>query len=131
MGPPRLLERPLQELAVRDLAAFVPWGHHAELLKNVKDPAARLYSLRATARLDWTRDVLLSQIKARAYKRAVQGKKTHNFGPALPEHFAEQANEIVRSRYDLVCRVTGRTNMRNRMQSWNIRRRPKESSAVR
>jgi predicted nuclease of restriction endonuclease-like (RecB) superfamily len=43
---------------------------------------------------------LLNQIKAQAYERAVVEKKTHNFGTALPEHFAEQANEIVKSRYD-------------------------------
>jgi hypothetical protein len=29
--------------AVRELVADVPWGHHVELLKKVKDPAARLY----------------------------------------------------------------------------------------
>jgi predicted nuclease of restriction endonuclease-like (RecB) superfamily len=44
--------------------------------------------------------VLLNQIKAQAYERAVKEKKTHNFPAALPEHLAEQADEIVKSRYD-------------------------------
>lgn len=86
--------------ALRDWLAAVPWGHHANALARLTDPAAKIYYLRATAQLGWTRDVLLNQIKAQAYERAVKEKKTHNFETALPEHFAEQANEIVKSRYD-------------------------------
>ncbi|MGE3818307.1 MAG: YhcG family protein [Isosphaeraceae bacterium] len=93
--PQRVLEQPVQELAAR-----VPWGHHVELLKKVKDPAARIDHLRATARFGWTRNVLLNQIKAQAYERAVKEKKTHNFPAALPEHFAEQADDVIKSRYD-------------------------------
>jgi predicted nuclease of restriction endonuclease-like (RecB) superfamily len=70
-------------------------------LNKLADPAARLYYLRATAKLGWSRSVLLNQIKAGAYERAVQEKKTHNFTLALPEHFAEQANEILKSSYNL------------------------------
>lgn len=87
--------------AVRELIAAVPWGHHIELLKKVKSPAARLYYLRATAQLGWSRAVLLNQIKARAYERARAEKKTHNFALALPEYFAEQAEEALKSRYNL------------------------------
>jgi len=70
------------------LSAAVPWGHHVELLKKVEDPATRLYYLRATAQLGWSRNVLLNQIKAGAYEHTVKEKKTHNFALALPEHFA-------------------------------------------
>ena len=87
--------------AVRQLVAAIPWGHHANLLAKIIDPAARLYYLRATAQLGWSRSVLLNQIKARAYERAVKEKKTHNFALALPEHFAEQADEMMKSRYNL------------------------------
>ena len=87
--------------AVRELMSQVPWGHHVELMKKVKDPAARLFYLRATAQCGWSRSVLLNQIKAQAYERAVPEKKTHNFAQALPEHFAEQANEMLKSRYNL------------------------------
>jgi predicted nuclease of restriction endonuclease-like (RecB) superfamily len=87
--------------AVREMAASVPWGHHVLLLKKVKAPAARIYYLRATAQFGWSRNVLLNQIKAGAYERAVKEKKTHNFELALPEHFAEQADEMMKSRYNL------------------------------
>ena len=71
------------------------------LLDKVKAPAGRLYYLRATAHFGWSRNVLLNQIKAGAYERAVKEKKTHNFALALPEHFAEQAGEMMKSRYNL------------------------------
>ena len=45
--------------------------------------------------------MLLNQIKGQAYERAVKEKKTHNFELALPEHFAEQADEMLKSRYNL------------------------------
>ena len=87
--------------AVRELVAMIPWGHHVNLLGKITDPGARLYYLRATAQLGWSRNVLLNQIKARAYERAVKEKKTNNFALALPEHFAEQAHEMMKSSYNL------------------------------
>ncbi len=89
------------EQLVQELLPAVPWGHHVEIVKKVKAPAARLYYLRATARFGWSRNVLLNQIKASAYERAVTEKKTHNFELALPEHFAEQADEMLKSSYSL------------------------------
>ncbi len=86
---------------VRDCLAPIPWGHHIEIMKKIKDPAARLWYLRATARFGWSRNVLLNQIKANAYARAVTEKKTHNFDLALPEHFAEQADEMLKSSYSM------------------------------
>ncbi len=83
------------------LVAEIPWGHHRFLLDKVTSPAARLWYLRATASFGWSRNVLLNQIKAGAYERAVTEKKTHNFDLALPEHFAEQAEEMLKSSYNL------------------------------
>jgi len=94
--------------AVRELVASVPWGHHANVLAKLNDPAARLYYLRATARFGWSRNVLLNQIKAGAYERAVTEKKTHNFELALPEYLAEQADEMLKSRYNLEFLGIGR-----------------------
>ena len=90
----------LAQLA-RELLAQVPEWHHVELLAKVKAPAARLFYLRATAQFGWSRAVLLNQIKAQAFERAKSEKKTHNFAVALPEHFAEQADEMLKSRYNL------------------------------
>jgi len=83
------------------LVAEIPWGHHRLILDKLTDPAARLYYLRATARFGWSRNVLLNQIKAKAYERAVEEKKTHNFPLALPEYLVEQADEMLKSSYNL------------------------------
>jgi predicted nuclease of restriction endonuclease-like (RecB) superfamily len=87
--------------AVREWVAAVPWGHHVFLLGKIKEPQGMFYYLRATAQFGWSRSVLLNQIKGQAYERAVKEKKTHNFELALPEHFAEQADETLKSRYNL------------------------------
>lgn len=86
---------------VRELVAEVPWGHHVNLLTRVTDPKERLYYLRATARFGWSRRVLLNQLKADAYGRAVSEQKTHNFDLALTDNMAEQADEMLKSRYNL------------------------------
>jgi predicted nuclease of restriction endonuclease-like (RecB) superfamily len=87
--------------AVRELLATVPWGHQANALAKVADPRARLYYLRAAAHLGWTRDVLLNQIKAEAFERAIKEKKLHNFTLSLPKNLATQADEMLKSRYNL------------------------------
>jgi len=91
--------QPLEFL--RQLVAEIPWGHNLQILNKISEPTARLYYLQATARFAWSRNVLLNQIKAGAYERSVTDKKAHNFGLALPEHFAEQADEILKSSYNL------------------------------
>ena len=86
---------------ILNLLKEIPWGQNLLILKKLTAPAARLWYLRATARFGWSRNVLLNQIKAGAYERAVTEKKTHNFDLALPEHFAEQADEMLKSSYNL------------------------------
>lgn len=108
LGDGELLPQPVAETGTPDpipflqqLVAEIPWGHHLLILNKLTAPAARLWYLRATASFGWSRNVLLNQIKAGAYERAVTEKKTHNFDLALPEHFAEQAEEMLKSSYNL------------------------------
>lgn len=105
---PEFLEKPVQQTSrhtpaqiLRQLVAEIPWGQNLLILNKLTDPAARLWYLQATARFGWTRNVLLNQIKAGAYERAAVDKKTHNFPLALPEHLAEQADEMLKSSYNL------------------------------
>ncbi len=86
---------------LRQAVAEVPWGQNLLIMTKVAAPAARLYYLRATARFGWSRNVLLNQIKAGAYERAVTDKKSNNFPLALPEHLSEQAEEMMKSSYNL------------------------------
>jgi predicted nuclease of restriction endonuclease-like (RecB) superfamily len=91
----------VSEQFMRQVVAEIPWGHHLAILNKIVDPASRLYYLRATAKFGWSRNVLLNQIKAGAYERSLTEGKTHNFPAALPEHLAEQAEEALKSSYNL------------------------------
>jgi len=86
---------------LRRLVAEIPWGQNLVIINKVATPQGSLWYLQATARFGWTRNVLLNQIKAGAYERAVADKKSHNFGLALPAHLAEQAEEMLKSSYNL------------------------------
>ena len=66
---------------LRQLVAEIPWGQNLLILNKLTDPAARLYYLRATARFGWSRNVLLNQIKAGAYERAVDGEEDAQLPP--------------------------------------------------
>lgn len=91
----------VSEQFMRQVVAEIPWGHHLAILNKIVDPASRLYYLRTTAKFGWSRNVLLNQIKAGAYERSLTEGKTHNFPAALPEHLAEQAEEALKSSYNL------------------------------
>ena len=125
---PPIWRQPVAELKaepqemVRGLVAEVPWGHHLLILNKLTDPAARLYYLRATAQFGWSRNVLLNQVKAGAYERAVTEKKSHNFPLALPEHLAEQADEMMKSRYNLEFLGVGRAVKERELESRLIER---------
>lgn len=86
---------------LQQLVAEIPWGHHVLILNKIQEPGMRLYYLRAAAKLGWTRNVLLNQIKARAYERSLAAGKTHNFPAVLPEYLVEQAEEALKSSYNL------------------------------
>ncbi len=86
---------------LRQLVAEIPWGHHLQILGKTADPAQRLYYLRASAALGWSRNILLNQIKAGAWERSRAEGKSHNFPRVLPPAMAEQAEEVLKSSYSL------------------------------
>lgn len=105
-GSTEILGQSVPELRVAEeqaaqLVAAVPWGHNLLILQRIAEPRARLYYLRAAAKLGWSRNVLLNQIKAKAYERSLAEGKTHNFPAVLPEYLAEQAEESLKSSYNL------------------------------
>ena len=84
-----------------ELAYKIPWGQNMLIVHQVKDYQEREYYLNATDKLGWSRAVLLNQIKGDAYKCQVLSKKLSNFEKALPSHLSEQANEALKSEYNL------------------------------
>lgn len=83
------------------LVAEIPWGHNLVIMSKAKTDEKREYYIRASSAMGWSRDVLLNQIKANAYERSLLEPKQSNFSQILPEHLAEQANEALKSQYNL------------------------------
>ena len=86
---------------LRKLALNIPWGHNMLIINKVKDKAERKYYLKAALDFAWSRAVLLNQIKANAYQKQLSNPKQNNFNKVLPAHLSEQANEALKSEYNL------------------------------
>jgi len=82
-------------------ALQIPWGQNLLILQKTIDLEERTYYLKATDKMSWSRAVLLNQIKANAYQFQLKNPKSTNFNETLPEHLAEQANESLKSSYNL------------------------------
>ncbi|OGQ07461.1 MAG: hypothetical protein A3G32_00835 [Deltaproteobacteria bacterium RIFCSPLOWO2_12_FULL_40_28] len=95
-------KKPLHwEKMIGPILANIPWGHHVLILKKIKSFPEKLYYLKATTALGWSRDVLLNQIKADSYCHFIRDSKASNFKLALPAYLAEQAEETLKSSYNL------------------------------
>ncbi len=84
-----------------EIAFTIPWGQNLLIMHKIKDNKEKMYYLNATDKLGWSRSVLLNQIKAGAYKHHLVNPKLSNFNKALPVHLSEQANEAMKSEYNL------------------------------
>ncbi|OQY97620.1 MAG: hypothetical protein B6D35_14400 [Candidatus Brocadia sp. UTAMX2] len=86
---------------LQQLVGEIPWGQNLIILSKVKNIKEREFYLRLTIKSGWSRNVLLNQIKAKAYERQVMSNKQHNFTETLPEHIAQQADEAMKDVYML------------------------------
>ena len=84
-----------------ELSLLVPWSHNILIIQKIKDTEKREYYLKATNEMAWSRAVLLNQIKANAFEYQKQLPKQSNYKKALSEHLSEQANEALKSGYNL------------------------------
>jgi predicted nuclease of restriction endonuclease-like (RecB) superfamily len=84
---------------LRQAVAEIPWSHHLLLLNKLSDVPERVWYMRACAHFGWSRNVLLNQILADAYGHG--RNRTNNFAKALPTVLAEQAQEAIKSSYNL------------------------------
>ncbi len=79
----------------------IPWTHNILIIQKIKDFKKREYYLKAVKQTGWNKNVLLNQIKSNAYEHYLKNPKLNNFNETLPEHLAEQANENLKSVYNL------------------------------
>jgi len=82
-------------------ALKIPWGQNLVVLHKVKNDQEKSYYLTSIDKLGWSRAVLLNQIIANAYQHHLLNPKQSNFESALPIHLSEQANEALKSEYNL------------------------------
>jgi predicted nuclease of restriction endonuclease-like (RecB) superfamily len=91
----------LADIKVQQLAALLPWMHNVLIISRVKNMEEAVYYLSEAHENSLSRNVLLNIIKADSYKNAKILPKHSNFAITLPEHLQEQADEILKSTYNL------------------------------
>lgn len=80
-----------------DLILSIPWGHHAELIAKVKDPATRQWYMKASLANGWSRNTLVMQIEIAAHQR--QGCATTNFAQHLPSPDSDLVQQSLKDPY--------------------------------
>ena len=83
------------------LVLEIPWGHNVLILQKLKTAQEKKYYIKACIQMGWSRNVLLNQIKANVFAHAKRQGQFHNFHKTLPAHLAEQADESIKSVYNL------------------------------
>lgn len=96
MGTETKVPQPVALFAA-DLLLALPWGHHAELMAKVKEPAARHWYMQAAVAQGWSRSVLVTQIESAAHQRA--GQATSNFALRLPPPESELVQQALKDPY--------------------------------
>ena len=91
----------LENNILPQVVAVLPWGHNRLILSKIKDRQEALYYAEASVKMGWTRNLLLNFIKSDTYHNAKALPKLHNFETTLPEHLQEQANEMLKTTYNL------------------------------
>ncbi len=80
--------------------AFIPWGHHVEIVKKCKSVDEALYYITRTIQGDWSRHYLLERIKEGDYQNR-GGVLPNNFDAHLPHPQSLLAKEIMHENIDL------------------------------
>ena len=78
--------------------AQITWYHHISLLSKVKSIHERVFYINETAQNEWSRDVMLLQIKSNLYARS--GKAINNFEKTLLQPQSDLAKSIFKDPYN-------------------------------
>lgn len=92
------LGKPVGELAFPPLFAYVPWGHHIEIVTKCKTVEEAFFYLQKTIEEGWSRSSLQNYMRAELYKQTE--KAISNYTEKLPLKQAQLANAITKDTYD-------------------------------
>ena len=93
------LQQVIGELSFPDLFAYVPWGHHIEIITKCSSIEEALFYICQTIEEGWNRSTLQNCIKSGLYGRT--GTAITNFGERLSAFQGKLAQEITKDTYDL------------------------------
>ncbi|TDX00572.1 PDDEXK nuclease domain-containing protein [Dinghuibacter silviterrae] len=81
--------------------AKLTWSHHILLLDKIKEPEIRVFYIRKTIEMGWTREEMVRQIEGGLHKR--QGQIIHNFAQTTDDY--EQITQVFKDPYqfDFIC----------------------------
>jgi len=91
----------LADEKLRQLVAVLPWKHNLLIMSSACSIDEARYYVELAHENSLSRNILLNFIKADSYKNAKILPKHSNFALTLPEELQEQANEILKSTYNL------------------------------
>lgn len=93
------LQQAVGEIDFPTIFAFVPWGHHVQIITKCKDVDEALFYIKGTISEGWSRNALINSIKADFYHK--KGAAITNFDQYLPVSQSKLAKEITKENYDL------------------------------
>ena len=91
----------LEDEKVQRSVALLPWRHNILIFSKIKSIKEAEFYIESALEFGWTHDILLNFIKADTYNNQKLEPKTHNFSQTLPEHLQDQADEILKSKYNV------------------------------
>lgn len=91
-------QQPADEMVMPDKFAFVPWGHHIELISKCHSLQEAFFYINQIINGNWSRGRLEDEIKGDLFAR--QGGAITNFDNTLPAQQQTLAQEILKSPYN-------------------------------
>ncbi len=91
----------LADEKLRQLVAVLPWKHNLLIMSKSNSLHEAEFYLKLAYENSMARNVLLNFIKADSYNNTKLQPKSNNFSHTLPKDLQEQANEILKSTYNL------------------------------
>lgn len=91
----------LADEKVQRSVALLPWRHNLLIISKAKSIDEAEFYCEQVFQNNWSRDILLNFIKADTFKNTKLLPKLHNFETTLPEDLQQQADEILKSTYNL------------------------------
>lgn len=87
------LQQLVAEIDFPDFFGFMPWRHHVEIVTKCRTIEEALFYVRKTIEENWSRSVLIDNIKAHLYQSS--GNALTNFTEKLPTIQGKLVQEII------------------------------------